>query len=143
MRKIKIGLDFDGVVAYNPFRVIRAPITYFKRHILKTNKLKFWIPKAPWEKLLFEIIHRSSVFPATGVDLLKKMANDPRYEFHLVTGRYNFLFSDLDKWLIKHDLKHVFKSINGNQDNQQPFLFKEQVIKKLQLDYLNLDLWQA
>ena len=143
MKKIKIGLDFDGVVAYNPFRVIRAPITFFKRKILKKRGTRFFVPKNDWQKGLWRILHESSVFPADGVGLLKEMAKNPKYEFHLITARYSFLRGDLDKWLKKNGLTNIFTSINSDDLDEQPHLFKESMVSKLGLDYFvedNLDI---
>ncbi len=144
MKKVtRIGLDFDGVVAYNPFRVIRAPVTFFKRKILKRRGTRFFVPVAPWQKFVWRILHESSVFPASGTELLKEMAKNPKYEFHLITARYSFLRGDLDRWLLKNNLTGMFASINSNEKDEQPHLFKEKVVNSLKLDYFvedNLDI---
>ena len=41
MKKIIVGLDFDGVVAYNPARLARLPIAVIKRYILGIDKVSF------------------------------------------------------------------------------------------------------
>lgn len=143
MKKIKIGLDFDGVVAYNPFRIIRAPVTIFKRKILKRPGTRFFVPKTDFHKWVWRLLHESSVFPAIGVTLLKEMAHDEKYEFHLITARFSFLRPDLDAWLLKNGLTSIFASINSNDQDEQPHLFKERTIKRLDLDYFvedNLDI---
>src|SRR3989344_3142446 len=103
-KKIKVGLDFDGVTAYNPFRVIRYPITYFKRNILGIKKLSFWYPQRRWQQIFWIILHESSVFPANGVDLLKELVEEGRGEAHLISARYSFLDDNLQKWLHRHKL---------------------------------------
>lgn len=142
-RKIRIGLDFDGVVAYNPFRIIRAPVKWFKRKFLGIKKLTFYVPKNEGSRLLWSIIHESSIFPAIGVELLKEMARNPKYEFHLVTARFGFLKDNLYHWLEKNHLIGVFKTINVNDNLEQPHLFKERVLEELRLDIFvedNLDI---
>lgn len=142
-RKLRIGLDFDGVVAYNPARVIRAPITFFKRKFLGVKRLRFFVPKEGWQRWAWIIAHESSVFPAKGVELLKKLVETELVEVHLVTARYSFLNQNLAKWLKKHQLGSVFKSINFNASDEQPHVFKEKLIKKLELDFFvedNLDI---
>src|SRR3989344_248773 len=140
-KKIKVGLDFDGVTAYNPFRVIRYPITYFKRNILGIKKLSFWYPQRRWQQIFWIILHESSVFPANGVDLLKELVEEGRVEAHLISARYSFLDDNLQKWLHRHKLSTYFESVNINKDNEQPHIFKEKMVKKLRVDFYVEDNW--
>lgn len=135
MKKIRIGLDFDGVVAYNPLRIVRSPIKFFKKEVLKINKLTFFSPKNRVEKMLWILIHETSILPADGVVLLKLLAKNKNLEFHLVTGRYGILKANLYKWLKKHDLLDVFKSIQVNENQEQPHIFKNRVLSKNQIKY--------
>ncbi len=133
--KIRIGVDFDGVVAYNPFRVVRAPITGFKRLFFGQRKVKFWVPQAPWQRLLWGALHESSVFPARGVELLRELSKDDRFELHLVTARYSFLHESLRRWLTKYDMHDMFDSIHINERDEQPHLYKHAKLEGLKLDY--------
>lgn len=140
---MKIGVDFDGVVAYNPFRILRSPISWFKRNVLKTKKTSFFVPKNDLGRLAWNIIHKSSVFPAQGTTLLSQMAQGKKVEFHLVTGRYSYLKTDVSKWLCKYNLDKSFKTVNINEKAEQPHEFKLSKIKSLGLDYFiedNLDI---
>jgi hypothetical protein len=141
-RKIVVGLDFDGVVAYSPIRIARAPIKWFKREILGIKGLTFYLPKSLIEKMLWRLVFETSMLPAKGVEELKILANNPRYEFHLITGRFDFMKPDLYNWLEKNGLRNLFKTINVNVDNAQPHIFKERMIEKLAINYYvedNLD----
>jgi hypothetical protein len=141
-KKIVVGLDFDGVVAYSPIRLVRAPIKWLKREVFGIRKLTFFTPKYTWQKWMWRLVFESSMFPANGVELLEKMADDNHYEFHLITGRFYFMKTDLYTWLNKYNLKNVFTSINLNEHGMQPHLFKESMIKKLAIQYYvedNLD----
>lgn len=142
-KKIRVGLDFDGVVAYNPFRVARLPVAFFKRKILGIRKLKFFLPEKGWQKMLWVILHESSLLPAQGVSLLSKCVNTDSIEFHLITGRYNFVTPHLYQWLDRHTLQDIFKTININEKNEQPHEFKHRMIETHHLDYFvedNLDI---
>lgn len=141
MKKLKVGFDFDGVVAYNPFRVIRAPVTFLKRNVLGIKKLQFWYPKKRWQQIFWVILHESSVFPAKGIDLMRKQVEDNKIEAHLVTARYSFLDDHLYKWLDKYSLRSLFKTVNLNKLDEQPHLFKEKIIKKFDLDIFIEDNW--
>ena len=142
-KKIRIGFDFDGVVAYNPFRICRYPISLIKKYLFGVQRLSFWYPHKKWQQIFWIIIHESSVFPSKGVDLVQNMVKDKIIEAHLITGRYSFLDHKLNTWLKRYCLDKVFKTININKNNEQPHLFKEKMIKKLKLDYFiedNLDI---
>lgn len=138
-----MGLDFDGVVAYNPFRIIRAPITTFKRKVLLDKRLKFFIPKNEWQIFLWKLLHESSVFPAEGTELLKEMVKNKEIEVYLITARYKCLNQNLDKWLVKHDLKRLFTQIYANINDEQPHEFKKRIITEKRCDFYvedNLDI---
>jgi hypothetical protein len=140
---IRVGLDFDGVVAYNPFRIIRAPIVWFKREVLGINKLAFLVPKNRWQSLILLLYHKASVFPGKGTENLRQIVASKKIEFHLVTARYLEYESDLLGWLNAHDLKDVFTSIHVNVANKQPHEYKKTMINDLRLDYFvedNLDI---
>ncbi len=142
-KRIKIGLDFDGVIAYNPFRIARPIIAVIKKNLFGVKKLKFWYPEKHWQQIFWVIIHESSVYPAKGVDLLKNMVKNENIEAHLITARYSFLDDHLFKWLDKYKLRKYFKTVNLNKHDEQPHLFKEKLIGKYQLDYYiedNLDI---
>ena len=140
---IRVGLDFDGVVAYNPFRIARPIVAYFKHDILKIKKLRFWYPQKKWQQIFWIILHESSVYPANGVDLVRSLVDERKIEAHLITARYSFLDNHLYKWLNKYKLRKYFKTINLNVDDEQPHIFKEKLIGKYKLDYFiedNLDI---
>jgi hypothetical protein len=62
--KIHIGFDFDGVIAYNPARIIRAPVSLFKRKVLHDSRLHFIYPKHAWQRFIWKLLHESSLYPA-------------------------------------------------------------------------------
>lgn len=133
-RPLRIGFDLDGVLLYNPARIIRLPIFLLKRMFLKKRQLKFYIPKKPLEKLLWRVFHRSSLFIAPGLDEIKNLVAEGKIEAHLITARYSFLEDNLNWWLNKMKIDQVFSSIHHNKKDEQPHFFKERLIKKLDLD---------
>jgi hypothetical protein len=128
-------------VAYNPFREIRAPVAFIKNKLLGVRELKFYVPETDWQKLLWIIVHESSVFPAKGSGLLRKLAQTDGIEFHLVTARFHFLDKSLNRWLNRYRLKEVFTSINMNVHDRQPHIHKLETINRLGLDYFVEDNW--
>lgn len=139
--KLKVGFDFDGVIAYNPLRIARFPIVYFKRKIFGVHEMKFYYPKYAWQQIFWRVLHKSSIFPSRGIKLLKQLVKNGDIEAHLITGRYRFLDGDLHKWLHKHDLRDIFTTININEENEQPHLFKEKIIQKHNLQIFIEDNW--
>ena len=70
-RPLRIGFDLDGVLLYNPARIFR-PVTMSLKHILpkknSNQKINFYYPKSHPEKIMWRIVHWSSLFIAKGVD---------------------------------------------------------------------------
>ncbi len=142
-RKIRVGLDFDGVVAYNPARLVRAGVKWFKKQVLGINKLSFMVPEGALMKWLWIAAHESSVFPAHGVERLKQLSQSEEIEFYLITGRFPILEKHLLNWLVRNNLEDKFKLITLNRNYDQPHTFKLKTVEKLGLDYFvedNLDI---
>jgi len=140
-RLIRVGVDFDGVVAYNPLRIVRPIIAFVKKRILGIRKLDFFYPTKSWQQFLWILIHESSIFPALGTKLLKNMVKEKKIEAHLITARYSFLDDHLKLWLKKNKLEKFFKSVNMNVNNEQPHIFKEKMLIKYKLEYFIEDNW--
>lgn len=141
---MRVALDFDGVVTYNPLRVARLTVSFFKHRILRIKKLGFFFPRNRWQRWTYYLgIVIPSWYPAAGLPLLKRMARSSRYEFYLLTGRYGFVKKDTLRWLEKYDIKNVFKQIYINEKDEQPHNFKMRVISEGHFDYYiedNLDI---
>ncbi|MBI5620011.1 hypothetical protein HY950_03560 [Candidatus Gottesmanbacteria bacterium] len=142
-KKIIVGLDFDGVVAYSPLRILRLPVALAKRHLLGIRETHFWVPKTPLEKKLWSLAFSTSVFPGRGTALLRQLANEGIIEAHLVTARFSFMQNNLNQWLHRRGMHNVFSGIILNTRDEQPHLFKERIINAKRFDYFiedNLDI---
>ncbi len=140
-KKLRVGFDFDGVVAYNPLRVARLPVTIFKQTILRQKNPKFFIPRTRLQKLVWRIFHETSFFPATGLDLLRQLIKQEKIEAYLISGRFGYLESHLWDWLVRNDMQRSFKEIHVNSRDEQPHLFKERLLGKLKLNAYIEDNW--
>jgi hypothetical protein len=138
---LRIGVDFDGVVAYNPFRIIRAPIAFVKQNIFGIKKLKFFIPENWWQKFIWTIIHESSILPANGVKLLIDTSKNNPVELYLITARFDCLKENTLRWIKKYGLDNTFKDILINEKYEQPHVFKDRIIREKKLDYYIEDNW--
>jgi hypothetical protein len=140
-RKIIVGLDFDGVVAYNPARLTRLPIALIKKHLLGIHNVSFFVPKTPLQRGLWALAHESSMFPSRGAQLLRDLTSQNVIEAHLVTSRFAFLEQNLYQFLNRWNLRQCFTSITLNKREEQPHKYKERVIRKMKFDYFLEDNW--
>jgi hypothetical protein len=131
---LKVGFDMDGVLLYNPGRIIRPFISSIKHIFLQKKKLAFYYPKTDSEKLFWRFVHKSSIFNAPGIREITKMVDEGKIEAYLITARYNFLGSTVISWVKKNKLEKTFKGVFYNSKDEQPHEFKERMIKKLNLD---------
>ena len=131
---LRVGFDMDGVLLYNPARIIRPLISFIKRIFLHKRKLKFYYPKTTYEKIFWRIIHKSSIYNAPGLHEITKLVKTGKIEAYLITARYNYLGSTVTKWVKKNKLEKTFKGVFFNSKDEQPHEFKERMIKKLNLD---------
>jgi len=133
-RPLRIGFDMDGVLLYNPARIIRPFISFIKRIFFHKKKLSFYYPKTNHEKLFWHLVHKSSIYNAPGLNEITELVKTGKIEAYLVTARYNFLGASVINWVKKNKLEKTFKGVYYNNKDEQPHEFKERIIKKLKLD---------
>lgn len=140
---LKVGFDLDGVILYNPARIVRPFISFLKKRklLIKRDELKFYFPKSSWEKILWRLFHRSSIFQAAGLDELKKLVDEGKVEAYIVTARFGYLEKDFRNWLKKIQADTLFKKCYMNKNNEQPHLFKKKMLDALNLDIFVEDNW--
>src|SRR5207248_3124815 len=62
-------------------------------------------------------------------------------KLYLISSRFKFLEKRTEKLIKKYGLDKIFDEMYFNFENQQPHIFKDQIIKKLSLDvYVDDDL---
>lgn len=131
---VRIGFDLDGVILYNPIRVIRPIISFCKDiGIIKRRKLEFFRPKNKIQESLWWLVHKTSAFEAPGLEDLRTLVAKENVEVYLITARFNHLKSDFNGWLSKIRAEEIFTECFMNEKNEQPHLFKERMIHKLGL----------
>ena len=132
---LRVGFDLDGVILYNPARIMRPLISIVKRLLLHKTKLKFYYPHSPFEKWAWKQFHRSSIFIAPGMNELKMLVKEKKIIAYLVTSRFSFFGTGLMRWINKNNLDTVFENVYFNKNDEQPHMYKEKMIKKLDLDF--------
>ena len=138
---LKVGFDLDGVLLYNPARVVRPIIAFTKKYILKRDLNKFYYPKSGLEKLIWKLFHHTSLWSASGIDDLLKLISDRKIEAYVVSARYELLEADFKKWVKVIDPKKQFSGYFFKKKNQHPQILNKQMIKKLGLDVFVEDNW--
>lgn len=127
----RVGFDLDGVLLYNPSRILRPLVTGFKHLMVKKRRLHFYYPKSPPEKFMWYLFHKSSLFISPGMADIERLVKQKKIEAYIVTARYSFLGHELEGWIKKKKLDHIFSGIYYNKHDNQPHLFKEKMINEL------------
>ena len=140
-KPLRIGLDLDGVILYNPARIARPVAALAKKLLLRKKKVSFTVPKRKWEQYIWYLLHKSSIFVAPGFDTIKKLAKERKIEVYIITGRYSFLKDDLEAWLKKIGAETFVKQWYYNKTDAQPHTYKENLIRDLKLDVFVEDNW--
>ncbi|GAB4219722.1 MAG: hypothetical protein Fur009_7190 [Candidatus Microgenomates bacterium] len=138
---IKVGFDLDGVLLYNPARIARPIIYFLKKIFLKRKIDKFYYPKNKFEKFIWLLLHKSSFFPQSGIDEIKKLIKNKKIKAYVISARYESLKDDFLLWKKKIDPEDLFSGWYYNEKDEQPYEFKAKMIKKLNLDIFVEDNW--
>lgn len=133
-KPLKVGFDFDGVLLYNPTRIVRAPVVLFKHFFMPRREKKFTIPKGRIAKFAWKMAHLSSFMIAPGLSEIERLVRAGKIEAHIITARFDFLEHDFKKKLQSVNKSGIFTSAHFNKKNEQPHLFKERMINELKLD---------
>jgi len=139
---MNFGFDLDKVfINYPPFvpdRLINS--LYVKK---ERDKLIYRIPSKP-EQILRKITHLSYFRPPIienirfTNNLTRERKNGNRY---LISGRFGFLKNETHNIIKKYNFEKIFTSMFFNFDNEQPHVFKNRIIDRLELDrYVDDDL---
>lgn len=139
---MKIGFDLDRVfINYPPF------VPYFLIDWLYKNQnsqeLAYRFPKSPFEQLIRQLSHLAVFRPQikNNVQFINNFPNPSENQLYLISSRYKFLKSLTYRLLKKYNLLKPFFSINLNDHDEQPHLFKERLIKAKKIDlYVDDDL---
>lgn len=129
---MKIGFDFDKVfVNYPPF-VPTSVIDFFYKK--KNHNLVYRFPGFIEQKIRIVSHHHFFRPPIReNIDSLSEIARKGKFELFLVSGRFGFLKDKTKHWLKKHDIEKYFKEMHFNFQNEQPHLFKHNIINKLNI----------
>lgn len=140
---LKVGFDFDGVILYNPARVLRPFLGYLRGKKKKNGKtsLYFYHPKSKIQRLFWLLAHQTSLFPSPGLDEVRDMVASRSIEAYIITGRSSFLQADFDRRLRSIKADKFIKQACLSEKDEQPHKYKARMIAKLKLDCYVEDNW--
>lgn len=137
---MNIGFDLDKVfIDYPPFVSPRIIDKLYKKK--DNGVLLYRIPAYP-EQIFRRISHAPFLRPAIKENLqfLKNISKTDN-KLYLISSRFKFLEKRTLKLIKRYKLNKIFDEMYFNFDNMQPHVFKNDVIKKLDLDvYIDDDL---
>lgn len=140
-KPIKVGFDLDGVLLYNPFCSLR-PVTHALSNFKKKSKSpSFYVPKQTLTRLVWKLIHYTSIYSAVSMDAFQVFCKKHNIEPFVITARFHCLTGLFERWKSKYHADEIFKACYQNIHDQQPHLFKAQKINDLNLDYYIEDNW--
>lgn len=140
-KQLRVGFDLDGVLLYNPARIIRPIMSFIKKYLLKRDLNKFYYPKNKLERFIWWFLHKSSLWPSPGIKELIKLISQKKIKAYVVSARYELLENDFNNWIKVIDPNNIFSGYFYNNKNDQPQLFKEKMIRKLKLNIFVEDNW--
>ncbi len=136
MKVIKVGLDLDGVIVDKPPLISKNLLEWLVRSH-QSKGLAYRFPESKIEQWLRIFTHHPLFRPPIkkNLEFVKKLAKKGKYRLYLVSARYSFLEERTWQWLRFHQIDHLFAAVHLNLKNEQPHLFKEKVIRKLNPDF--------
>jgi len=133
-KSLCLGFDLDGVIVDKLVLIPKILIEWSVKSCCGTDFYRF--PKSQIEQRIRKISHfylfRRSL--RKNIEFIRKLKKQG-YKLYVISGRYSFLEEETMDWLKKKGLENLFEKVFINRENEQPHLFKEKIIKKLDLDY--------
>lgn len=137
---MKIGFDLDKVlIDYPPFIPDWLIDRLYKE---KANGLlRYRMPSKP-EQVIRQLSHLPYLRPPMkkNIEFLKTIPQN-QHELYLISSRFKFLENRTRDLVKKYRFDDLFTEMYFNYENKQPHLFKNEMLKNLQLDmYIDDDL---
>ncbi len=138
---MRIGFDLDKVLIDYPPLIPSALIDRLYKE-KGDGALLYRIPSRPEQ--FIRLLTHYSLFRQPIVENIKFIKSLPRgnkNKYFLISSRFGFLKNRTEEIVKKHQFDKVFYGMFFNFGNQQPHLFKDEVVKKLKLNrYVDDDL---
>ena len=130
---MNIGFDLDRVFINYPPLVPGAVIEKFYKK--KNNgELLYRIPKKPGQVFRTVMHHPLLRQPIKNNHEFLTSIPKNKHHLYLISSRYGFLRQRTEALVKKYQFDELFDGLYFNYENQQPHLFKNEIIKSLNLD---------
>ncbi|HVA96858.1 MAG TPA: hypothetical protein VND99_04335 [Candidatus Acidoferrales bacterium] len=132
---MKIGFDLDKIfINTPPFVPISIINKFYKQR--DNGILLYRIPSRAEQLILRKPSHHPFLRPPMKQNLsfLKELAKDKNNQLFLISSRFKFLEPETQRLINKYHLDKIFDKLYFNYDNKQPHEFKNDILKKLNLD---------
>ena len=131
---MNIGFDLDKIFINLPPLVPSRIIDLFYKGKVN-HELKYRIPSRT-EQIIRIFSHYPLFRPPITKNLsyVKSLALANKNKYYLVSSRFGFLKKRTDNLIKRHNLDKIFNAMYFNYENKQPHQFKNEIIKKLDLD---------
>lgn len=137
---MNIGFDFDKIfIDYPPLFPSGLIDRLYKQR--DNGILLYRIPNYP-EQIFRKATHLPFMRPIIkeNFTFLKSITKKTN-KLYLISSRYKFLEKETNRLIKKYELDKIFDSMYFNYENKQPHIFKDEVMKYLDLDkYIDDDL---
>lgn len=130
---MRIGFDFDKVLVSYPPLIPYFVIDYLYKK--KNHQLCYRFP-GPLEQKI-RIMSHTPIFRhpiKKNLKALSKIADSKIAETYLISGRFGFLKKRTENFIRKHNIVPFFRETYFNFSNQQPHVFKNEIINKLKIE---------
>lgn len=131
---MNIGFDLDGIFVDKPPII---PKTILERLYKDRDNggLHYRIPSSVEQRI--RILSHYPIFrPALikNVIALQNLAKSQKYSLFLISSRFGFLKKRTEALVKKHGFDGIFKKLYFNYPNEQPHLFKQRILKEINID---------
>lgn len=137
---MNLGFDLDKVfIDYPPFIPSKIIDRIYKKEF--NGKLSYRIPGKP-EQIIRLFTHYYFFRPPIrkNLEFIKRLRK-LNHKHILISSRFSFLKKTTERLIKKHRLDKLFNELYFNFDDQQPHIFKNQIIQRLKIDrYVDDDL---
>ncbi|MDP4040020.1 MAG: hypothetical protein Q8P57_05575, partial [Candidatus Pacearchaeota archaeon] len=108
----------------------------------KSQELRYRIPSRA-EQIIRIFSHHPLLRPpiTKNMNYMKNLASENKNKYYLISSRFSFLDKRTSDLVKRYNLDKIFNTMYFNYSNIQPHIFKNEIIKKINLDiYVDDDL---
>ena len=138
---MNIGFDLDKIfIDYPPL----VPDAFINRlYKQKSNGVLLYRMPSKVEITMRILSHHPLFRPPIrdNIKFVEDLAKSKKHKHYLISSRFSFLMRQTEFIVKKYNFDKIFDSMFFNFKDQQPHIFKDQVIKKMKIDlYVDDDL---